>query len=140
MNIGRPTKYRPEMCDKAISLMAEGDSKESVCADLGINKTTLYEWCNPEGDYYIEEFSNAIKEGEKLCQRFWENELKKATLGINKDANPTLMIFNMKNRFRENWADMQTVNHNLKRSVEDLSDEELAAIASSGGASKKTDS
>lgn len=107
MVMGRPSKYEPEMCAKAIALMAQGDSKEVVCAELGIAKSTLYEWCDPEGDYYIEDFSNAIKHGMTLCQRFWERQLQKAALGTNPDANATLMIFNMKNRFREQWSDMQ---------------------------------
>lgn len=127
--LGRPPKYRPEMCKRAIELMTNGDSKEVVQADLGIAKSTFYEWINPESEWYNQEFSDAIKEGERACQAFWEKELKKATLGINKDANPTLMIFNMKNRFREQWADMQIHNHTIKRTAEDLSDEELAAIA-----------
>lgn len=131
--LGRPSKYDPAMCETVIRLMAEGDSKESVCAELGISKPTFYQWFNEDSEYYKPEFSNAIKEGERLCLKFWENELKKATLGINKDANATLMIFNMKNRFREQWHDMHTVNHTIKRAAEEMSDEELAAIAAGRG-------
>lgn len=138
--LGAKSKYRPGMCEKVIELMSEGNSKEAVSAKLGIGRTAFYDWCNPDSTRYKPEFVEAVNAGMELGLAFWEDELKKAALGLNPDANATLMIFNMKNRFREQWSDTQTVNHNIKQSAEDLSDDELAAIASSGGASKAKES
>lgn len=104
---GAPSKYNKDMCEQVTDLMANGDSKESVCADLGIGRTCFYDWCDSESERYKPEFDAAVKQGVELSQAYWERELKKATLGLNKDANPTLMIFNMKNRFKEQWSDMQ---------------------------------
>lgn len=94
------------MDQQVIDLMAEGDSKEAVAARLGITKQTFYCWVDPESDQYHESFSDSVKQGESLSQLWWEDKLKDAAVGSNKDANATLMIFNMKNRFRNNWNDM----------------------------------
>lgn len=107
MPAGAKSKYSPEMCDQVIELMSEGDSKEAVCAKIGIGRTAFYDWCNPESPRFKEEFLEAVEEGMLHGQAFWEDELKKAALGKNPDANATLMIFNMKNRFKEQWSDIQ---------------------------------
>lgn len=113
MPAGAPTKYRPEMCERIIELMREGCSKVQICADLGIAKPTFYEWVNPEHGRFQEDFKAAVDEGMLYAQAFWEEELKKAALGRNKDANATLMIYNMKNRFKEDWSDVQRVDTNV---------------------------
>lgn len=107
MTHGAPSKYRPEMCEEVIAFMKDGDSKEAVCARLGIGRTCFYDWCDPESTRYKPEFAAAVEEGMLYGQAFWEDELKKAAIGKNPDANATLMIFNMKNRFREQWSDHQ---------------------------------
>lgn len=99
MPAGRPTKYRPEYCQQIIDHMAQGLSKEAFAGAIGVHKETIYNWAeaNPE-------FSDAIKNGEQVCRLFWES------LGIQgatgSDAfNATAWIFNMKNRFHEEWRD-----------------------------------
>jgi len=105
---GRPTSYKPEMCDIAIELMAKGASKVEVCAAIGISKETLYQWCNPESDYYNKAFSDAIKTGMALCQAWWERVGREFM--FNEDGknglNSAVWIFNMKNRFRDDWMDV----------------------------------
>lgn len=103
---GAPSKYNPEMCEQLISLMSEGLSKTAVSVELGISKETLYQWSDPEGDYYKPEFSDAVKEGLARSQAWWERKLTEAATGQNKDANATLMIFIMKNQFRQDWSDL----------------------------------
>lgn len=98
--VGRPTKYDPAMCDKAIELMSEGCSQCEVAASLGIHWDTLIEWkkSNPE-------FSEAIKKGIKLCEAWWEREARIALR--DKDFNATLWYMNMKNRF--GWRDKHDI-------------------------------
>jgi len=111
--MGRKRKYEPAMCDTVLELMKQGFSKVQICVELGISRPVFYEWINPEGEWYVAEFAEAVETGMVYAQAFWENELKKAALGENKDANATLMIYNMKNRFRDDWADVQRVESNV---------------------------
>ena len=58
---GRPSDYREEFCDLAISLMKEGASITEVAAECGVTKKTLYEWMDKHP-----EFLNSIKIGVDL--------------------------------------------------------------------------
>jgi hypothetical protein len=119
MPAGRPSKYDPSMCEDVVALMSEGATKTQVACALGISKETLHQWINPDSDYFISEFSDSIKRGHVKAQAWWEAELQKAASGKNKDANATLMIFAMKNMFRDDWSDMQTVENTHRYVVSD---------------------
>lgn len=103
MPAGRPSKYDPSMCGDVISLMREGASKTEVAAELGINKTTLYEW-----DKTYPEFSDALKEGEALSEAWWLKMGRKHLQ--NKDFNYVGWYMNMKNR--HGWKDKQDITSN----------------------------
>ena len=102
--LGRPTKYKPEMCDQVIVLMSEGASLVEVAAELGICKGTLHDWKKANA-----EFSDSIKRGVQLSQAWWEKQ------GRTNLFNPyqgdsfsaSLWYMNMKNRF--GWRDKQEV-------------------------------
>ena len=105
MPAGRPTSYKPEMCEKVIALMKDGHSKTVVAAELDICKDTFYRWCDPDGDSYIQEFSDSVKKGVSLSEAWWEKE---GHLALRDDKfNSTLWYMNMKNRF--NWADKKEI-------------------------------
>lgn len=96
--MARPTKYRKEMCDTVVEMMAEGASKTEVCAELDICHDTLLEW----EDRHVE-FSEAIKRGIKLSQAWWERQGRLSLK--DKEFSYTGWYMNMKNRF--GWADKQ---------------------------------
>lgn len=106
---GRPSKYDEEYCEKVIDLGKQGLSITQMAFELKIHKDTLYEWKKVHPD-----FSDAIKKARDYSQAYWENALAKAALGKN-DAdtvpNPTLMIFQMKNRFPDEWREKQVQEH-----------------------------
>lgn len=106
-------KFRPEMAGTVIQMMSEGCSQYEVSVELGIAKSTLYNWLDEEHPSYCPEFVEIIEEGRLRSQAWWERKLREAAVGVNKDANATLMIYNMKNRFRDDWSDVQTVNSNV---------------------------
>lgn len=96
--VGRPTKYDPSCCEKVVSFMAKGLSKEAVAGRLGISRDTLYEWCQTH-----EEFPDSIKEGEAKSRYYWEKIGIDGMLGKIKGFRPAVWIFIMKNRF--GWRD-----------------------------------
>lgn len=106
MDRGRPTKYEPEMDAKVIELMKEGASKTEVCAELGITFETLSQWTSQESEWFKQDFSDAVKQGERLSQAWWERLGRQGASEAAK-INPPVWIFNMKNRF--GWKDRQEV-------------------------------
>ena len=94
--MGRPTKYRPEMCQSVINLMKEGASLIEVAADIGINADTLHTWRKSNT-----EFSDAVKIGMQLSEAWWMREGREALR--DRDFNYTGWYMNMKNR--HGWAD-----------------------------------
>ena len=98
MTAGRPTKYKPEMCQKAIDFMTQGYSKEATAAHLDISEDSLYEYIKKHP-----EFSEAIKEGSLKSRLWWEKLGMGGAAGKLAGFNATAWIFNMKNR--HNWKD-----------------------------------
>lgn len=107
---GRPTKYRPAMCQIVESCMAEGMSKTELCGELDINFDTMLEW---EKEH--KEFSESIKKGLVLSQMWWEKQGRLALR--DKDFSYTGWFMNVKNRFGrgrgtpEPWADKSEIDH-----------------------------
>jgi len=108
---GRPTKYTDKYCDDVISLGKQGLSLEQMAFELDIAVSNFYIWQEKHP-----EFQEAVKKGRAFAQGYWENELSRAALGRNPEGitpNPTLMIFQMKNRFPDKWREKQTTEHEV---------------------------
>lgn len=67
---------------------------------LGVSKTTLNSWAANNPD-----FMDAVNEAVELAQGWWEYNGKKAVFGEVPGFNATAFIFNMKNRFPDDWRD-----------------------------------
>jgi hypothetical protein len=102
--VGRPTKYDPAFCEIVIEEMSKGYSKEATAGYLRISKDTLYEWAKKH-----KEFSDAVRIGESLSQRHWEETLVKHKTHTKNGTQINSQVFNlnMKNRF--GWRDKQDV-------------------------------
>lgn len=105
MPAGRPTKYRPEMCERIVGEMAKGLSKEAAAYQLGICTKTLYNW----GEEHPE-FLQALKRGEQASLAKWEDLGLRGVQGYIEGFNASAWIFNMKNR--AHWRDRQDVTSN----------------------------
>jgi hypothetical protein len=89
--------------------MTAGLSFESFAAVIGVNRDTLYAWCDAHS-----EFSDAKKRGDAASLLWWEKIGKAAMIGQAmtthdgklisfNNFNATIWIFNMKNR--HGWRD-----------------------------------
>ena len=115
--VGRPSDYKPEYCEMLIQHMAEGLSFESFAAVVDSTKKTLYNWAdaNPE-------FLHAKERGTDKCRLFWEKlgvdhiitkseSFGKGEGSESKALNTGVYVFNMKNRFPEEWKDKKEVDN-----------------------------
>lgn len=106
MPAGRPSKYDPAFCDKVIKLGREGAGLCEMAAELDIHYETfqIYQANHPE-------FSEAVKQATRLSQAWWEKQGRIATFGGLPGFNATSYIFNMKNRFKDDWRDKVEQEH-----------------------------
>lgn len=131
------TTYRDDMPETAYRLLSEGATYAQIMSALKICRATFFQWINPESTAYRPAFHDAVQRGIVHAQAYWEERLAEAAIGRNKDANPTLLIFMLKNRFKDDWADVQRVEQRVTTTVESLSDEELEQIAAGGNRTAK---
>jgi hypothetical protein len=97
----RKTDYKTEYDDMIIEHMEQGFSFESFAGVVGCCLQTLYNWAerNPS-------FLESKKIGFEKSRHFWE----KVAIGQSNgscNGNPTMAIFNLKNRFPKQWRDKQ---------------------------------
>jgi transposase len=74
--VGRPSEYRPEMCEDVQKWTQEGIVNHEIAARLGITETTLYDWKNK-----YPEFSESFQKGENYRHRNVINALYKRCIG-----------------------------------------------------------
>jgi len=104
--MGRPTKYCDTMPKRALDLFSQGASKAEVCLELDICFETFQNYQEKHKD-----FSESVKKGLQLSQGWWEKIGRTATIGQVDNFNATSFIFNMKNRFKEDWKDKHDIDH-----------------------------
>lgn len=109
---GRPTKYRPEMCDTLAGMGSDGEGMAEAYVALKISPDTFHRWVKE-----IPEFSEAVKAYRARSQAWWEEMGRKGTFGLTEGFNGTGFVFNMKNRFPDDWRDKQEVDHSGKMTV-----------------------
>ena len=142
--MGRPTKYKPEFCSVARKLCEGGSTDLEIADALEIGISTLKRWksehaafrtalkeSKPEADERVERslYSRATGyEHDEIDIRVVNGEIVQTPIRKFYPPDTTAAIFWLKNRRPDLWRD---VNHLdvTKRSVNDLSDDELAAIA-----------
>ncbi len=98
--MGTPNKYTADYCAIATKVLADGESLAAVCCEIGITRTTLYDWRDTHP-----EFKAAIDSGLQSAQRVWEQIGKDGITGQYEKFNGAPWIFTMKNRFRDDYAE-----------------------------------
>lgn len=121
--MGRPSEYDPAICDILDGMGHEGEGMAEAIVACGISRDTFYRW----QDLYPE-FSDAVKAMKHRSQSWWESQGRKATFGDIPGFNATSFIFNMKNRFKDDWSDT-VKNEHTGKDGEDLFDGQAALTA-----------
>lgn len=65
--VGRPSKYKPEYCQRVVELAKEGCGWADYAAEFDIDRTTLYDWAEAH-----EDFSTALSRAKVFEQQWWE--------------------------------------------------------------------
>lgn len=100
---GRPSDYHADLCEAVIALGREGKSRTQIAANLGKAKSTVQEWAEKHPA-----FAQALSLAKELEQAWWEDKGQKG-LNQGKNFNATAFIFQMKNRFRDDYRDRHEV-------------------------------
>ena len=95
---GRPTKYRPEVCEQVIAWGKLGKSKSWIAAELDIARSTIDEWCATFPD-----FSDAITRAHVHSQRWWEDKGQGAL--ENREFQSSVWSRSMAARFPDDWRE-----------------------------------
>lgn len=98
--MARTSEYKPEYCEIAVKVLASGESKAAVAAEIGTSKQTLYKWMS-----IFPDFKDAIECGLALAQRDWELLGRDGITGRYEKFSAAGWIFTMKNRFRDDYAE-----------------------------------
>lgn len=101
---GRPTKYNPDYCQRAIDLLKEGADIAELAYEFDVVQSTIYEWAKNN-----KEFSEAIKIGRDVAEGWWKKTGR--TNIYNKEFNTALWYINMKNRY--GWADKKEISQDV---------------------------
>ena len=106
--VGRPRTTVDDLPDDWESIMINcgkrGGSEVEMRVLLGIGESAFYTLCNDST-----QFQRTRKLSRDLCNVWWERRGR--DMAIGKDGNPTVWIFNMKNRF--GWRDKQEIEQTI---------------------------
>ena len=89
---GRPTKYDPSFCSLMLFYYAQGYTVCSVCCELGISKSTYYEWLRDKADASKDAFRTAHKKGRTLSRNYLESVALNAINSGKSDQSKFLFV------------------------------------------------
>lgn len=150
---GRPSAYQADFAVQAEKLCKLGATDAELADFFGVSTVTIWRWQSAH-----EQFCNALKRGKESADERVERSLYNRAVGYTFDSekvfqhqgsivraktiehvppDTTSMIFWLKNRRPEQWRDKteQVVRH---EHANELSDDELARIATGGGEGNAT--
>lgn len=99
---GAPSGYDPMLCFMLPEMGSKGMSIAEMSANLGIARSTFLSWVKEHEDFAV-----AAENALTLSQAYWENAGRMGVMGMLPNFNAGAWQFNMKNRFRDDWADVK---------------------------------
>lgn len=128
---GRPSKYKPEYCETVIELGKQGDSIAQMASYFDVTRQTLENWASEHP-----EFLAALNRAKVHCQAWWEKAGREGMFLGGGGFNAAVWKKSMEARFREDYTERsevhQTGTMEHKHSIGEMTDEQLANIASAG--------
>ena len=125
--LGRPKKYTIEHAEKFIESMKNGLTKVEAAVELGIARSTMYEWAKEH-----KEFAKAFQFGQDCALAYNIKLMRMGALGQIPKYNVTAHNSIMNNMFREDWnrnpemnQGNKTININNMNVLQDKSIDEL---------------
>ena len=105
---GRPTLYKPEFCDVAVEMGAQGKSLAQIAAACGVARITLWEWVDKHP-----EFAGAIARARDLALSWWEEQAHVGMWESPEGArlNPQLWSRSMAARFPDAYRESKKLEH-----------------------------
>jgi len=102
---GRPTKYKPEMCQQVITWSETNEvvTLADICCKLMIGHDTLIEWQKKHPD-----FSKALKIAEVHRMRYME-QAGLSGMNAGKNFNAVPWLFMTKNMFPKHYSDRKEI-------------------------------
>jgi hypothetical protein len=104
--VGRPTLYRPEYCNKAISLGKLGKSPAQIAAAFDVDRATLTGWAGQRP-----EFAAALARAKTYEQQWWEDHAQKNLKA--KHYQSQVWRTSMAARFRDEYTERTETAHTL---------------------------
>ena len=98
--MGRPTKYKPEYCERVIDLGREGKSIAQMAAAFDVDKASIFRWIEE-----YEDFRTAFARAKALSQTWWEDKAQQNL--TDRNFNAQLWLKSVASRFREDYTERQ---------------------------------
>jgi transposase len=98
--VGRPTKYRPNMCEQIITLAEQGYSLTAIAGWLHTGRGQIIEWGQKHP-----EFADALSRVQGLRARFWEEQALRVAEQGGPGGQTMMITFALKNLNSEDWRD-----------------------------------
>lgn len=95
---GRPTSYRPEMCEKVMEWGAQGKSRTWMAARLGVDRKTIDNWADAHPDFLL-----ALTRAKALEQMWWEDKGQEAL--EKREFQSSVWSRSMAARFPDEWRE-----------------------------------
>lgn len=103
MPAGRPTKYKPEYCERVVELGKQGMSVVEMACDIGVARATLEANWPAEHPEFLEAFARAREES----QAWWEKTGREGMQAKSIDA--AIYSRSMSARFPKDWSEKRLI-------------------------------
>lgn len=96
-------RYSEEMPERVRVLAEDGLFLEEIAAELGVHVSTMWRWCDPDGQYYKPDFADAIILAETRRDARILRTLRLGMQGLIENFSASATIFALKNTV--GWTD-----------------------------------